>query len=64
MTWSPIPQSGLAIDWNSVFGRSRVDPYLVWADATNFKGLSREPPQFLQIAFELKAHLLQTLGAP
>ena len=56
MTWRTIFSSGnFGIQWHKIFPMSAVDPYLVWAELTSFKGVSKSSSEFLlQIAFETK----------
>lgn len=69
MHWRPLGKSKtFGVDWEEIFRRphSRVDPYLVWAAVTDFRGLSKLPLKFLQIAVESKRNrqeeIQRTLG--
>ena len=60
MRWTSLRQGALlGIDWSQQLGKP-LDPYLVWADATSFKGLASAassspaaPPALLRLALEL-----------
>lgn len=55
MAWSPLKSRKMALrDWRIVLERSRVDPYLAWADASAFAGFAPLRVNNVSIAFEFK----------
>jgi hypothetical protein len=53
MTWQALTSRTLNIRWAQRLSDARIDPYLVWADATRFAGFSTKPPERIAIAFEV-----------
>ena len=53
MKWQALTSRTLKIDWAQRLSDARIDPYLVWADATRFVGFSKSPPERIAIAFEV-----------
>ena len=53
--WQPLRSRKMKLRaWNAVLARSRVDPYLVWADACAFAGFASPRFDRVSIAFEFK----------
>lgn len=53
MQWQPLTSRTIHVDWAQRLSVARVDPYLVWADATRFAGFGATPPERISIAFEV-----------
>ena len=53
MDWQALKSRTLNIHWAQRLSDARIDPYLVWADATRFVGFSKNPPDRIAIAFEV-----------
>ena len=53
MQWQPLTSRTIRVDWAQRLCVARVDPYLVWADATRFAGFGATPPERIAIAFEV-----------
>lgn len=66
MEWGPLQSRAIKVDWARSLSNARIDPYLMWADATRFAGFAENVPDRIAIAFEVdpKAEGLAALGKP
>lgn len=56
MAWSPLPTGSFTgIDWSLPGATDGFDPYLVWAEADQFRGYERRPGKWLPGVIELHA---------
>jgi hypothetical protein len=63
-SWQPLKSRTLKLGkWSEQLALSRVDPYLVWADSTDFVGFVGGPSANIQIAFEIESGIPNALDA-
>ena len=57
MHWTALPKGGFTrIDWSQPGATAGFDPYLVWAEATDFESYGLPgPPKWLPLLVELAA---------